>query len=61
MPNKDVDNLKGSGDRAAAKEWKEALNLDRMTTREWNQAADMKASGADDDSISSKINEQRRK
>jgi len=51
MPVKNTDKLKNSGDRAAANEWKKALNLKEMNTREWNRAAALASSGKNDAQI----------
>ncbi|CAF1802833.1 hypothetical protein NRS6141_00772 [Bacillus subtilis] len=61
MPNKNVDDLKHEGSRWAAQQWKDALGLDKMTTREWNHAADRAANGDSDQTIRKSILDSRRK
>lgn len=61
MPNKDVSKLKNFGSYTAANQWKESLSLDRMTTREWNDAAELASSGKSDSEIRAEILKNRRK
>lgn len=45
MPNKRVDNLKDEGSRWAGQRWQKDLKVKNLTTREWNEAADLSANG----------------
>jgi hypothetical protein len=51
MPNKFVDNLKDKITRYCAQEWQKSLNLKNMTTREWDDAAQMAANAYSEEKI----------
>lgn len=61
MPNKNIDNLKNSTDRHAASQWRDSLNLKSMTTREWNNAANLASQGKNDSEIKAQILKNRKK
>ena len=61
MPNKRVDNLKDEGSRKAGQTWQRDLKLKNLTTREWNDAADMSANGMSEAEIRKVILKNRKK
>lgn len=61
MPNKRVDNLKNETDRQAGQEWQRALNVENLTSREWNEAAYQKSMGRSDSQIRDSILKSRKK
>ena len=61
MPNKRVDNLKDEGSRAAGQAWQRSLRVKNLTTREWNNVADMSANGMNESEIRKEILKSRKK
>ncbi|MBS2970736.1 hypothetical protein J9317_18490 [Metabacillus sp. KIGAM252] len=61
MPNKDISKLKNEVDRYAAGQWKDSLGLKTMSTREWNNAADLASRGKSDSEIKNQILKDRKK
>jgi hypothetical protein len=59
MPNKYVDYLKDDTDRLCGQMWQNALDIEDMTTREWNTAAELASKGYDYDDIKVSILESR--
>jgi len=55
MPNKYVDDLKDDTDRRCGQDWQSSLDVDHLTSRKWNQAADMASSGRSDSEIRESI------
>lgn len=60
MPIKKVDEVKDPGLRAAGQEWQEALDLSNLTTRELDNAAEMKSQGMSDSEIREQILQDRK-
>lgn len=62
MPNKRINDLKDSTMRQAGQEWQDALGIDDMTTREWDEAVYMQHDlGYSDDETREEILKSRRK